>query len=688
MASDSSRRLAAILFTDIVGYSALMAADEERGLRVRERHRALVLPAVERHRGEPIEVRGDECLCVFPSALDAVRCALALLEAVQGEPDLDLHLGIHVGDIVRVGDEVSGDGVNVARRLCALTEGGGLCVSSEVRQAVRNQPDLEAHSLGVRELKNVGSPVEIFALGRPGRVRPAGLGRTGPSRRRRALSAAAVVGLVALGVAGWWIYSGRPAEPGPIRSIAVLPLANLTGDPEQEYFADAMTEALIANLARIGSLRVVSRTTVNQYRGASQPLPVIAETLGVDALVEGSVFRDGSRVRITAQLIDARRDAHLWAQEYDRDLESLIGLQREIASSVAREVEAQMTPGQAKRLEGRPAVVPAAQEAYMKGWYFAKKHTPPAMIRARAHFEESMTIDPNYPLGYAGLADALSCSPMHTWVVAAEGEEVAPTSVMNLAESLARRAIELDPELPEAQVALALVHVFREWDWQAAMIMLDRALELNPSFEFALRARALTLASLGRLEEAKRDIDVALSVDPLNALVVHTAGDIYRWLGDTDRAVELYREARALDAGNPLGPKSLGMWHCRAGDAAEGLALLDEARAISHDDPLVLGDIGYCLAISGRPDEARAWIGELEQRSSSEWVSPVAIARIHVGLGQHDAALDQLDRARQERAYRLVELGLDDRWDPIRDAPRFHELARGVGIAEPTRRAK
>ena len=217
------------------------------------------------------------------------------------------------------------------------------------------------------------------------------------------------------------------------------------------------------------------------------------------------------------------------------------------------------------------------------------------------------------------------------------------------------------------------------------MASLDSAVAINPSFEFARRARALTLASLGRLDEAQVDIDVALEVDPLNAMVANTAGDIYRWQGDTERAVELYREAMELDAGNPLGSNSLGLWHCAKGDTEQGLELLRQARLISLDDPLVVGDLGYCFAISGRSDEARALLDELERRSSDEWVSPVGLARIHMGLGERDAALAQLERAYEERAYRLVELGLDDRWDPIRDDPRFRELVRGVGVIEPDR---
>lgn len=219
------------------------------------------------------------------------------------------------------------------------------------------------------------------------------------------------------------------------------------------------------------------------------------------------------------------------------------------------------------------------------------------------------------------------------------------------------------------------------------MAALDAAVEMNPSYEFARRARSLTLASLGRLGEAKRDIDVALEVDPLNAMVAHTAGNIYRWRGDGERAVALYREAMELDAGNPLGGQSLGMWHCRSGETEKGLTLLREAAAVSLDDPLVLGDIGYCLAISGRPDEARALLAELQVRSTADWVSPVALARIQIGLGDREAALNALERATEERAYRLVELGLDDRWDPIREEPRFREIARKVGIRESLRSA-
>jgi serine/threonine-protein kinase len=316
----------------------------------------------------------------------------------------------------------------------------------------------------------------------------------------------------------------------------------------------------------------------------------------------------------------------------------------------------------------------------MKGLFFANKHTPPGALRARAHFEEAMRLDPDYPLGYAGLADTLSCSPMHTWVIAAEGDDAVPMAVMELAWDLAHRAIELDSDLPEAQTALGLVRVYRSWDWEGALDAMSQALEINPSYEFALRARAFTYSVLGRHEEALRDADLALKVDPLNAQVAHMAGQVFQYSGDEERAAQLYLEATALDAVNPNGRHSLGVLRCRSGAVDEGISLLRGALSASHNDPLVLGDLGYCYATTGRLDEARSLLRELEARAEQEWVSPIARARIHVGLGESEPALDLLERAYDEHAYRIVELGVDDRWDPIRREPRFRAVARKIGL--------
>ncbi len=467
-----------------------------------------------------------------------------------------------------------------------------------------------------------------------------------------------------------------------IRSIAVLPLENLTGDPTQAYFVEGMTEALIMGLARISSLQVTSRTTMLQYTDTTLSLPEIALELGVDALVEGSIMIDGHRVRITVQLIDARNDQHLWAEQFDRDLGDVFNLQSEVARNVARRVEARLSARETEMLADAGPVDPRAQDAYLKGIYFANKHTPAGALRARRHFEEAMRLDPEYPHGYAGLADTLACSPMHTWAIAGEGEDATPIAVMDLAWELANRAVELDADLPEAQTALGLVRLYRNWDWDGAFEALDFAVDISPSYEFARRGRGFTLASYGELDDAIRDADHALLIDPLNAQVVHMAGQIYEWSGNLERAEELYREATAVDSANPNGRHALGILLCKSGVVEQGIALLEESLQISAGDPLIAGDLGWCFATAGRSDDARSLLADLTERSALEWVSPIARARVHIGLGENDEALAELERAYKERAYGVVTLDVESIWDPIRASPRFQALRRAVGLPD------
>jgi TolB-like protein len=398
------------MFTDIVGYTALMAESEERGLRARSRHRELVRPLVERFRGDSIEARGDESLSLFPSALDAVNCALAIADAVEEESDLRLHVGIHLGDVVLEAGEVSGDGVNIARRICSLTEGGGICLSEEVYQAIRNRPEIEATSLGERELRNVGRPVRVYALDR-GRTAEATRERSTQSALRAVPGFRTVLGwatavLVLLAGFGAWWWSAEGTSPGPIRSLAVLPLDNLSGDPEQEYFADGMTEALIGDIAGLGSLRVISRTSVMRYKGVRRSLPDIARELNVDAIVEGSVMWAGDAVRITAQLIDARSDSHLWAGSYERELRDILALQKQVAQSVTQGIRQELSdspPIFAQRDTARP-VDDQAYTAFLQGGLLLQRLTAEDHRRGVQYLEEAVVKDPTFAPAWGALA--------------------------------------------------------------------------------------------------------------------------------------------------------------------------------------------------------------------------------------------------------------------------------------------
>jgi len=404
----AERRLCAILFTDIVGYTALMARSEAEALRARERHREVVRPLVERYHGQWIEETGDESLSIFPSAVDAANCALAVQSALRDEPTLQLRAGIHLGETLVEGKRVYGEGVNVASRIRPLAEPGQVCITAEVYRSIRNQAGIETVPLGEQSLKNVPEPVAAYSLSgtaaEPGAVAPLVPERPRTFGRRALLAAAAVV-IAAL--AAWWLYP-MAADAGPIRSIAVLPLENLSGDPEQEYFADGMTEALIGDLAQIASLSVTSRTSVMKYKGVRRPLSEIAAELGVDSVLEGTVMRDGGRVRITAQLIDARRDEHLWAERYDRELAGILALQADVAQAVAEQIRLKLAPHSQARLAAPPAVDPAAHEAYLRGRHFFWKNNHDDTLKAIEYFQEAIRIDPDFALGYAGLADAYS----------------------------------------------------------------------------------------------------------------------------------------------------------------------------------------------------------------------------------------------------------------------------------------
>jgi TolB-like protein/class 3 adenylate cyclase len=365
----TERKLAAILSADVVGYSRLMAEDEDATVRALTDHRDAIAALVGQHRGRVVDAPGDNVLAEFPAATDAVQCAVEIQRVLEvrnaplpGDRRMQFRIGVHLGEVRAEGERIYGDGVNIAARLEGLAEPGGICISGAVHDQVQSKLDLRSEDLGEQSVKNIPKPVRVFRV--TIEAETALPEKRSKSPRRAALAVGVVVFLGAVVVVGWRMFAGDGEVTGaaissPIRSIAVLPLENLSGDPEQEYFADGMTEALIGDLAKIGSLRVISRTSVMQYKEARKPLPEIARELNVEGIIEGTVMRDGDRVRITAQLIDARDDRHLWADRYDRDLRSILALQSELARAIATRFGA---PGRSRSPRSLPqGAVPQRQ---------------------------------------------------------------------------------------------------------------------------------------------------------------------------------------------------------------------------------------------------------------------------------------------------------------------------------------
>jgi TolB-like protein/Tfp pilus assembly protein PilF/predicted Ser/Thr protein kinase len=467
--------------------------------------------------------------------------------------------------------------------------------------------------------------------------------------------------------------TGAPStRAGAITSLAVLPLANLSGDPEQEYFADGMTDALITDLSRIASLCEVSRTSVMRSKGTPKPLPEIARDLHVDGVVEGSVLRSGDRVRISAQLIRASDDRHLWAQTYERELRDVLALQGALAHAIAGEIKGRLTVQEQERLTSRPPVNPKAYLAYVRGRYFWNRRNDESLRKAITLFEEALREDPAYAPAYSGLADS------HFYLGYAFGR-VPPGDAMPRAEAAALKALELDDTLAEAHTSLALVRLFYRWDWPGAEREFQRAIELNPNYAHAHHGYAILLALTRRNEESVAEARRALETDPLSLPVNNIVGMMLQLAHRYDEAIEQYRKTLELDPRFAMAASGLA-------DAYESKGLEKEAIEQHLKAAVLSGESRVQVQELRRASEREGLSGYHEQRARARiaakwdgwhWVTP-EIAHAHAVLGHRDEAMRWLEKAYEARSGSLPWIDADQ-WEEMRSDPRFQDLLHRIG---------
>ncbi|MEO8349640.1 MAG: protein kinase [Acidobacteriota bacterium] len=502
--------------------------------------------------------------------------------------------------------------------------------------------------------------------------------------RRRAVWLGGAIGLLVLIIGALLLLQRRGARPGApgdppaavaparIHSLAVLPLQNLSGDPEQEYFADGMTEALITDLAKIQALRVISRTSIMQYKGAKKPLPQIAKELGVEGIVEGSVQRAGDRVRITAQLIEAATDRHLWAANYDRDLRDVLALQSDVAQAIAREIRVTISPEEKARLTSAGPVNPAAHEAYLKGRYWQLKFNEEGFRKASELYDRAVALDPGYSLAWAAIAENLS-----------NGADLYMPSSEAYAKArpAAEKALQLDESLAEAHTSLGLIKAYFDWDWRGAEVELVRAIELNPGSAWARDWYGWFLATLGRFDESISQLERARALDPLSPGMIADLGLAHILKGDYDRAVVHLDRALALNSRYWV-PRLLRTWmYQRKGDF---VAAVREAEALDPREagPVALAGLARAYALAGRMSDARKALRELEKLSRTGFVSPFFFAEVHAALGEKDVAFEWLRKCQRERSNGLALWAkVGPPLDPLRSDPRFAELLRDLNLA-------
>jgi TolB-like protein/Flp pilus assembly protein TadD len=462
---------------------------------------------------------------------------------------------------------------------------------------------------------------------------------------------------------------GRPA-PGRIRSLAVLPLRNLSGDPGQEYFADGMTEELITDLAKIGPLRVISRTSVMHYKGSDRPLPEIARALNVDAIVEGSVLRSKDRVRITAQLVEGTSDRHLWAESYERDLKDVLALQSEVAQAIASQIEVTLSPAaEAGLARGARPVSSEAHEAYLKGRYHWNRRMPADLKKSIEYFQQAIEREPDYGLAYAALS--LAYVTFATWWVEP------PTRAFPRARAAALKALEVDEGLADAHTALANTKCLYEWDWSGAEREFRRVTELSPNDPTAHEDYGFCLALMGRIEEAIAEVKLARDLDPLSLSINGHLGEIYRLARQYDAAIDQFRKAQDLNPSFPQPHAWMAMTYAHMGRLKEGL-VEGEAAQRFWGQPLPMN--GYVLALSGRRAEALDILAGV--RHGRTYFPPFFEAMIYAGLGEDDRMFEALERAFVEREDGVSRLKVDPTFDRWRSDPRFKVLLRRMNFPE------
>lgn len=631
------RRLSAILAADVVGYSRLMGADEEGTVAALKRMRSERLdPPIAENHGRIVKTTGDGVLVEFQSVVDALRCAIAIQASmaedaeVPDERRLQLRIGINFGDLIIEGDDIFGDGVNVAVRLEGQAEPGGICVPQSVRELARGKLAVEFEDLGEVTLKNIARPIRIYrVVPEPGAVRP---------------------------------------DSQAAKSIAVLPFANMSADPENEYFADGITEEILMALSKVRDLHVISRTSVMEYKGTSKKVRQIASELGVGHVLEGSVRRAGDRVRITSQLVDARMDRHLWAESYDRQVDDVFAIQSDVAQRIVHSLQATLTPTERARLELRPTQSVEAYEWYLKGRYLIARRSEPSLRAAVEAFRKAVEADPDYAQAWSGLADGLALLPSFSPTPVGE--------VLPEARRAAERAVSLDPGLGEAHAALGLVAA-TEWSWAEAKREIAKAIDLAPSYATAYHRFCLYLLYVGRYDEAIAAIERARALDPASLQIPAALGVVLFAAGDLRRAESVWRE------GAELYPDHLA-YRINLAELYEAEGRLDEAlaehEAISRIHPgrrrpEFVAELRAAYAKEGAPGY---WLARIEElrihgRGGQDGLD---LASALLRLGREDEALDGLERMVAERWPHAVQIAYLPQFEPLRSNPRFQALVR------------
>ncbi|TFB10339.1 adenylate/guanylate cyclase domain-containing protein [Candidatus Marinimicrobia bacterium MT.SAG.3] len=660
MPSEPKRKLAAIMFIDMVGYTALMQEDEDKARELIERHRDLMKPHVDKHDGEIIQFVGDGTFCRFNSAIEAVNAAIEIQHVFKLEDEMSLRIGIHVGDVVVKGDEVYGDGVNVASRLEPIAEPGGICISDRVYDDVKNQSGIKCVSIGKKNLKNVKRPMEVYALEGEGLSLPSFTSRL--VNRKWIAYAAVITVLVIIGLKiDFGTIEVQSIEDISKLRIAVLPFTNMSSDPENEFFADGITGDIFTQISKIRSLEVISRTSIIQYKNTTKTINEIAKELGVATILEGSVQRGGNRVRINVQLIDANTDKQLWAETYDRDLDDIFAIQSDVALKIANALKATLTPADEARINEKPTENLEAYDFYLKGNVlyddFGSNNKREVLEEAIASYEKAVTVDPYFVVAFSRLAHAHLAMYWDYWRFDHTDERLAK------AKGAIDKASEINPEHFEVLLARGFYYYWGYRNYDEALKYLIPILEVQPNNADVLTAIGLVYRRKGLWNKAITSMKKAVDLDPRSYRKTRTLAETYT----VNRMCE--EAERYIDRSLVLNPKAvinylikeLAVIAC-TGDLAESRRVLEEA--MNRIDPnKLISQQGEQLIFERKFNKAL----DVFESDKRNWYYYKAY--LHLKLGHLDEATSYYDSMRVEAE------------DDLTEDPKSSNTLLGLGLA-------
>ena len=584
------RKLRAILSADVKGYSRLMSEDEDSTIRTLGNYRQVMAGLIEQYRGRVVDAIGDNLLAEFASAADAVHCAVEIQEELRNRNSvllvnhrMEFRIGVNLGDVVEEGDRIYGDGINIAARIEALADAGGISISGTVYDSVVDKLGLKYDYSGEQTVKNITKPIRVYKVvlspGTPGQAVVMPKEPIHRSWLKTVLIVAAVL-LLGLGAVSIWRFYLHPSssETKPKLpdkpSIAVLPFVNMSADPQQEYFSDGLTEDIITGLSKIPRLFVIARNSSFTYKGKAVKVQQVGRDLGVRYVLEGSVRKAGERIRITAQLIDAGTGHHLWAERYDRDLKDIFALQDEITEQILTSMEVNLTTGEQARLRRKGTANRKAYEKVLKADEYYGRMTREDNAQARQAYKEAMVLDPEYAVPVVGL------SYTH-WMDVINGWSRSPRKSMKEAAKLAQKALELDDSLADTHVLLGNIYLMKG-QYQQAMDAGETALILEPNGADVNALLGLMLRYLGRPEEAISVLEKAIRLNPIPpAWYLYNMGDAYRLAGLHDKAIESFKKVLKQNPDHFLAKVYLAATYGETGQKEEGQRAADEVIRIN-----------------------------------------------------------------------------------------------------------